>query len=280
MGKRGVRIADGAPRRARPIDPGQLPLATRTPSGRPPAPWPPPRPRSGRCIDRHTVGDRHRLACERGLRDIQALRHERARPHPQHPPASAKRSGAPRPLGQIHPGAIGGRQPDRGAAVERAEVDPGRVRRAECREQKPAAVRQKLRREVADLPRAERCHRGHHAPRGGHAHQGASRNRSKDDDTVRAPRRAATGSDRRECLRRAAAKVEPLQRVPGHEADRPAVGRPEGPSGPLGSRQRPRRGRCKRPQPQLGCAVTRGREDDLPAVGREGKVRRAGRWRA
>ena len=94
-----------------------------------------------RTHDPHAVGNRYRLACERGLRDIQALCHERARPHRQHPPISAKRSGAPRPLGQIHPGAIGGRQPDRGAAVERAEVDPGRVRRAECREQKPAAVR-------------------------------------------------------------------------------------------------------------------------------------------
>ena len=57
---------------------------------------------------------------------------------------------------------------------------------------------------------------------------------------------------------------KPMERLSGDQ---------KGDARALGARQRLRRRRRQRPQPQAGRAVTRGHEDDLPAVGRERKRR-------
>ena len=254
------------------------------PSGRPPAPSPPPRRRSWR-HSRHPVGQRHRLARERGLRHIQPLGHERARPHPQQPPG-----------GQIHPGAVGGRQPRRGAPVERAQIDPGRVR--------PAVAR----RTGTGGRRAETAARRGPAAAG----RASSRPPPRPRWRTRASRESVAlgantmtpsafhvpprpGGGRRQGLRRAAAEVEPLQRIPGEEADGPAVGRPERETSPPrcppaaapssspataatdGTRHHPRprrRSAGRRARAQTSVGSVGGGRDDLDArLGRRGRRR-------
>ena len=116
-----IRIADRAQRRARPIEPRQL---ARAHPARPVGHQPGGGHRHGaltKRLDRHGLGQRHRLARERGLRDIQSLGHERARSHPQQP-AVARGVGAPTPGRQVHPGTVSRRQPRRDAPIEHAQI--------------------------------------------------------------------------------------------------------------------------------------------------------------
>ena len=117
-----------------------------------------------RTIGGHPVRQRQGLSYERGLLHIELLGHQHSCPHPQQPPASAQRSPEPVAVGQIHAAAVSGCQSCRGTPVQRAEVDPGDVRRARREEQEPATVGQKVRRAMGRLLRAERRRRYRRAP--------------------------------------------------------------------------------------------------------------------
>ena len=130
-----------------------------------------------------------------------------ARPHSSHP------------RGQIHPAALGWRQPGGWAAVERAQVDPGRIRRTLHVEQKPAAVGQKVRRAMGCCCGPSVVTVVATPPVAGYAVEGRAFAANKITSSVfhvpprRLDRRRSQG------LRRAATEVEPLQRAAREEPD-------------------------------------------------------------
>ena len=165
-----IWVAEGAPRRARPVEPRQLPGWPPT-AGRRPAPSPPPR----RAAMTHRQPPRRPASPAR----------RSASPAPR--PAAGPRARPPAPTAASRSAKrFGGaaRKADTPRRCRPASAGSGRSRRARpgrsvasgCAlrvKQEPAAVGQKVRPAVARLLRAERRHGGGIAPAGRYAHQGA-----------------------------------------------------------------------------------------------------------
>ena len=219
---------DGAPRRARPVDPRQLPPAARAgPVGHQP------RRRHGdrgaltsRHRRRHPVGQRHRVAGERaGSRSSRWATSVPARTHSSQPPSRAAPS--PGPAADTRP-AVGGRQPRR-----------RRSRRAPPGRSPPCPAPRRRRTGTGGRP-AETAETGGSiccgpsvvtaiaAPPGGrHAEQGARRRRRKEDDAVRIPRPAAAVRAGASVCGAPPPRSSRFSCALGEEANGPAVGRPE-----------------------------------------------------
>src|SRR6266536_3568292 len=141
-------------------------------------------------------------------------------------------------------------------------------------EEEMASIRQELGpADLAVLAGGSGLHRrGWRAPRGRHAIDGILPGAVEENDSLRAPAAVGAGGGIADLLSLSVRHLDLLQLPLGHEAEKPAVGRPERPPRSLRPVQRLRRESIHRPHPDPGLSLgVRRVEREVPSVGRNAR---------